>query len=103
MATTIHMNDIGTVLQVTVKKSGAALDVSSATDMTILLQDPSGTKKQLTASFSTDGTDGLIEAKTVDGTIDAVGIWGVQGWVEFGTDSFHTDSSTFEVLTSLLP
>lgn len=102
--TTIHVGDIGTILRVEVVDSGSvAIPVTEASAMQILLQDPNGIKKQLVASFFSDGADGLIEAATLSGTIDVSGVWQMQGHVTFPSGSFHTAVTNFTVASSLLP
>ena len=101
--TTIHVNDVGTRFRVTITEFGEHLDISAATSMKILLQDPEGNKKYLEGSFLTNGEDGIIEGVTEEGDIDIKGDWKMQGFVRFGTSSFHSDISTFNVLPSLHP
>ena len=79
------------------------LDVSSATGMFILLRDPDGIKKSLNAVLVSDGVDGLIHGFTQTGTIDKVGLWSMQGWVQFGTNAFHSSIHNFTAEASLYP
>lgn len=75
----VHLGDIGTKLILEVQEDGVALDISSASTKEILLKSPSGVVVAYAASFSTDGTDGLMEYATTTDDLDEAGIWRMQG------------------------
>ena len=99
----IHINDIGTVFKVMIvdDATDAAMDVSAATTKQIKFGKPSGTTVVQTASFTTDGTDGYIEYKTVANDLDLHGSWQIQGFVVSATYSNHSQVSRFEVEKNL--
>jgi len=107
MADEIHLNDIGTKLQVLVKRDGVLYDVSVAAGNTtkqIKLRQKDGTLKTKTATYSDggDGTDGILQYVTVDDDLDAVGAWEKMAYIEMGASPrFHTSVATFEVLPVL--
>ena len=101
----LHYNDIGTAFQVTIKDcvSGTAttLDISSASTTELILKSPSGVSKTKTATFATDGTDGVIEYVTVDGDLDEIGTWRLQAKIVIGSSTWRTDVGTFRVFENL--
>lgn len=99
----IHYNDIGTVFRITLKDSitGVVVDVSDATTLQIILQDPEGTNITKTASFTTDGTDGVIECTSVDGDLDVEGDWKLQVFFANGSGSWHSNITNFRVHANL--
>lgn len=102
----VHFNDIGTVILVTVNDcvNGTVLplDVSTATDLDIILRSPSGSVYTKTAVLNTDGTDGKIKYTSVDGDFNEIGVWKVQVRIEFSVNSiFKSDIGTFRVFENL--
>lgn len=88
MANTIfegRVGDIGTVLRVTlvelVDGVETEVDVSTASTKQIKLKDPSGNVTAKTASFYTDGTDGVLQYTTISGDFDEAGNWQMQPYV----------------------
>ena len=72
----IHLNDTGTVFQLTIQKpDGTAYDLSSATTKEIVFVSPVGSFNTKAASFTTNGTDGKIKYTTVSGDITVIGEW----------------------------
>ena len=102
----LHLGDIGTIIRVTVQDKDStctsqALDVSSATTRHFILKKPSGDKLTVTASFTTDGTDGQIEYATVDGDLDEVGEWKLQVYLVMPGGSWSSEVGSFRVNTNL--
>jgi hypothetical protein len=108
----IFVNDWGHLLKVTIEENGDIVDVSTATAKVIILKSPSGVSKTRTASFFTNGVDGIITYRTIDTTpavvgppavaeipadLDEVGEWEIQGKVTFSTGKFHTSRGKFTV------
>ena len=61
----------------------------------------SGTWTQKSASFLTDGADGILQYITIAGDIDESGIWYVQGYVETTLGKFFTEKARFTVYDTL--
>ena len=103
----LHIGDIGTVIKVTVQDKDAncvltALDVSTATTREFIFKKPSGDKLTVTATFTTDGTDGQIEYTTVDGDLDEVGEWKIQVYIAFiPGGSWRSEIGSFKVSKNL--
>lgn len=99
---TPHVGDVGMVLRVLViDENGVALNISSATTREILLGKPDDTVTTNVATFTTDGTDGLIQLTTTASTFDQTGEWEIQGHIIAPGVDWHTAAATFAVLTVL--
>ena len=102
MSCGIHQNDIGTTLQVTIVNcNSVAVDISSADALQIVLKKPGGTAVTKTASFYTDGSDGIITYTIVSGDLDEVGTWKLQAVVTIGTNVWHSEFESFRVYRNL--
>ena len=101
-ANEIRVGDIGTQFKVTIKDGTSVVDISSATSTKqIILKKPDGTKLTNAATFSSDGTDGIMYYKTVDGDLDVPGVWILQGKVVITAGTFSTDVYSFKVHRNL--
>lgn len=97
----IHVNDIGTVFRVEIKNAaGAVVNISGATSKNIYFQKPDGTVVTETASFTTDGTDGLIQYATLAADLDQVGLWNYQAKVVLSTGTWSSDVIYFDVFAN---
>lgn len=101
MSDEIHVDDIGTVFTVTLKESGSAVNVSTATTKTIKFKDPSGTASSKTADFTTDGSDGKIYYTTVADDLDEAGMWEIQAYVVMPTGTWSSSTKKFRVYPNL--
>jgi len=97
----IHKNDVGTVFELTVKDGSSTVNLSSATKKQIIFSKPDATTSTKTASFKTDGTDGILSYVTVAGDLDQSGDWQVQAYVEITSGKWHSDVATFTVYDNL--
>jgi|TARA_R100000008_G_scaffold76973_1_gene57146 hypothetical protein len=101
MASQIHVNDIGTQLIGTVKDSGAIVDISSASSITMIIKKPDQTTSTKTASFNSDGSDGKMKYVTVSGDLDQAGNYKIQGKVVIGSATYYSSISTFKVYCNI--
>lgn len=102
MSAEIHLNDIGTVFQATVKdQDSAVVDISGATTKQIIFELPDGTNLEKDASLTTDGTDGKMEYATILGDLSEAGLWKSQGYVVLATGEWRSDIQRFEVMPNL--
>ena len=99
MTTDLHLLDEGTVLRFTIKEGSAALDVSSATVLTLKLKRKDKTIQEHDMVFTTDGTDGKVEYVTLTGDIPAgnKGKWQAQVYLEMPGGKWHTSKVDVEV------
>lgn len=100
MATrTPHTGDVGSIIRVLfLDENGVALDVSGATTLEIFLRDPALATTTHAATFTTDGTDGLIQFTTIAGTFGSDGCWTVQGHVATVSQDWKSNTEEFTVL-----
>lgn len=72
------VDDYGAVVEITAQQDGVAVDISSYTTLSIVLQAPSGAETTKAAAFKTDGTDGILQFTIANGDLDEVGGWTMQ-------------------------
>lgn len=96
----IHVGDIGTALRCTIlDEDSVAVNLSSASSITIKLLKPDSTIVTFTGALYTDGTDGIVQYVTATANdLDQSGIWKIQAIVTFGvSDSHYSNLRTFRV------
>ena len=93
----IFQDDTGTVVEVTVKEGGSALDISSATTKNIIIKKPDGSKLTKAASFKTDGTDGIIKFTSLVTDFAASGDYKLQVYIVLPSGSWHSTRKSFIV------
>jgi hypothetical protein len=103
MASEIHVDDIGTRFLVTVKDGTSTVDLSSASALQIDFRKPSDTIINRTGSKIGDGssTSGVMYYDSVDGDLDEVGNYKLQGKVTLTSGTYYTDIHTFKVHCNL--
>ena len=102
MSCHIQQNDTGTIIRVTVKDcNDVAIDISAATDLSIIFKKPSGTTITATGSLYTDGTDGIITYTVASGLLDEIGTWKIQASYESPNGSWKSDFKSFKVHRNL--
>lgn len=97
MSNQIHQNDIGTRLVVTVLDDGSAVDISTATSLQIILRKPDNTVLTKSAVIYNNGSDGKMAYTTVDGDLDTLGNYKIQGKVEIDGGTYYTSLGSFKV------
>ena len=100
-ANEIHVGDIGTIFEVTLKDGTAIVDVSGATAKSILLTDADNVVTEHTAAFKTDGVDGVIQYVTIAADLANAGGWKIQGRVTLATGTWSSDIAKFKVHANL--
>lgn len=99
MSDLIYLNTVGCLLKVRIRDedSHAPVNISTATSKKIVLLYPSGKVREFTASFTTDGSDGLIQYYTVSGDLNETGKYTISGRVVTPTFESTSQSGVFEV------
>lgn len=97
----LQKDDAGTTLSVTIKRDGAALDISDTTTRTIIIRKPSGTVDSHAGSFYTDGSDGIITYSITAGDIDEAGEYTIQGKIITDAGTWYSDIEPFWVRDNL--
>jgi len=101
-ANEIHLGDVGTVFVGTVTDdTGHVVDISGATTKQLTFKKPNGSKATKAATFMTNGTDGKMQYTAVDGDVDQVGGWKLQGKVVLPSGTWYTDVHRFDVHANL--
>jgi len=106
-ANEIHVGDIGTTFEGTVYGVNSLgesyiVDISSATNLEIMFQKDDGSVVTKTAELTSDGSDGKMEYNIIEGDLDQVGDWKMQGRVHMtGGFRWSTDIFDFEVHANL--
>lgn len=78
--------------------TGAAADISAYTETKeMIFIDPSGTETTKTATFDTDGSDGVIKYTIQNGLFDESGYWKVYGQVQGANTKLTTVKHAFQI------
>ena len=102
MSGTIHVGDIGTVIEVTVKdEDDAIVNLSTATVKQFIFDKPDGVNVTKDAAFSTTGVDGKLRYTLVANDILLHGDWNLQIYIENPSGKWHSDVKTFSVRENL--
>lgn len=98
----IHVSDIGTVFEATIKDDETVVDISSAlVTKNLIFKNAAGTSKTKAGSFTTDGTDGLLRYVTVADDLDDAGKWQVQANIVLTTGTWSSSIYKFDVFANL--
>lgn len=96
-----HVGDVGLPLVVqAVDQDGAAINLSSATTLTIYLTKPDGTVLTKAGALDTTGANGMFKYVTQSGDLSAAGRWKIQGYFAVGSFSGSTREDSFQVNAS---
>jgi hypothetical protein len=96
-ANVVPVGQEGLRIKVALIEDGLAVNLISASVKIIKLYKPSGGVVEKTASFLTDGSDGILYVSTVAGDLDEPGWYGVRAYVEQGTFNGHSSQGQFMV------
>ena len=102
MSCEIHIGDIGTELKIQIQDCGTIVDISAASQLSIMLKKPNGNTLTKSASLVNDGTDGLMQYVVESGVLDQSGSWKIQALVVFNTSKWYTNYETFKVYRNIL-
>lgn len=92
----------GQVARLTITEDDTAVDISAfTTTKQIIFKGPDGKLVTKTATFYTDGTDGIVQCTIADGDIDKKGNWQCQARIVSSAQDLYTNPFTFEVYERL--
>ena len=94
----------GQTIEITCQEDDTDKDISGyTTTKQIVLKSPSKKIVTKTASFKTDGTDGILTCTLADGDVDEVGEWKIQARITQTASAadIRTVPTTFEVKENL--
>jgi len=98
----IVKDDYGQVLKITFidVDTDAAADISGySTTISMIFTDPAGTETTKTATFDSDGTDGIIKYTVDSSFLATAGNWKVRGQVKSASATLTTEEEIFYVRT----
>ena len=104
MATEIHLGDIGTSFQITLRDGEGIVDISSAVGAgtkTITFKKKSGVVVEKEASFLDDGVDGILKYLTILDDLDELGTWEIQAKVILTSGTWRSNIEKFKVYENL--
>lgn len=91
-------NDVGVVIERTlVTPKGVVIPLGGASGLKLWLKYPDGTVTHLTASLSTDGSDGKIRRVSQEGDLSQRGSYQAMFYYELGGSKLHSDLFSFTV------
>ena len=90
-------HDIGTVIEVEILDNGEVFSIPVGATTQLRLKKPNGQVVTKTASLQTDGSDGMIEYITINGDLDQIGTWYMQGVVAYSGNRYSSEIGNFEV------
>jgi len=95
----LHQSDVGTEILITVLdfRTNLVVDLSSASTIKFLFQDPDGNTFSRDGELYTDGLDGIVKYKTVEGDIDQSGKWEMQCYVTTSNGTYYTRKTALKV------
>lgn len=98
----IHVGDVGTLIQATIKDSTTTLDISGFNTRYFYLKQPGGTTTTITANFiSGSGTAGVIGFTSTASHFDQMGKYKLQVYLSNGTNNWRSDIYEFSVSSNL--
>lgn len=93
----IHVNDYGWTGRLRLVQDKVVQDVSSYTTRQFIFKPPTGSVKVKTATFDTDGVNGVLKYVVESGVIDQVGEWKVQARIAKSGAEITSDEIAFMV------
>jgi hypothetical protein len=100
-ANEIHLQDIGTVFEVTLLDGVDIVDLTGASAQSIVFLLPDKSVVTKTSVFKTNGTDGIIQYVTLADDLSQIGKWKLQAVVVLPTGIWSSDISEFKVHDNL--
>lgn len=97
----IQQSDVKVRTIHTIYEDGSVQDISTATVKEIIFQSPAGTTTSFTATFLTDGTDGIIYYDTLVDYLNEAGLWKTQAKIEINGGTYRSAVSSFRVNSNL--
>jgi hypothetical protein len=93
----IHVDDYGWTGRLRLVQDKVAQDISSYTTRQFIFKPPTGAVKVKTATFDTDGVNGVLKYVIESGVIDQVGEWKVQARIAKSGAEITSDEIAFMV------
>lgn len=103
MSCQIFKETSGVRIKVTVNDclTDSPKNISLATGFIFVFKKPSGSNLEVTPSFLTNGTDGVLYYDTLSTDLDEIGIWQLQVVYSLGTNTVVSSIAKFTVYKQL--
>lgn len=96
MASEIHVDDVGTRFLITIKEDDVAIDISTATSISIYIKRPDDSMLGRNGTIS-DGPNGQLYYDIQAGEFNDAGLYKLQGRVSIGSSTYYTSIYNFQV------
>jgi hypothetical protein len=94
----MRQGDYGGIIRVTVKEDGAVKDISTATTKQFRLIRPTDKVESIvTATFTSDGTDGKLQYTVASGLLSKKGAWRIQVLLTYASGYIQSAIGQFPV------
>ena len=100
MTDEIHVND-STDFRLEINDDDAIVNISQATVKNITFKKPDCSVVTKTATFLSDGSDGIIRYTCASGDLNLAGNWRIQGFVTLPSGSYSSSIQSFRVFENL--
>lgn len=97
----IHKDDYGWTGRLRIVQDRVAQNISTYTTRQFIFRKPDGTTVTKSATFATDGADGVLQYTVENGLIDSAGIWHVQARISKAGSALTSESVPFTVTARL--
>ena len=99
----IHLNDIGTIFEITLKDDAGLVDLTGATTTDLKFKKPDDDETLVTKPGIPDGdpTSGILRYTTIADDLDVLGNWQIQVFLVLPGGSWSSDIGTFKVWENL--
>jgi len=101
MADLISKDDIGVEFRASILQDGSGVNIASATTKKLIFKKPTGNTLTVTASFYTNGSDGVLSYISTSGDLNEAGLWRLQGHIILGTNNWKTEISPFFIYPNI--
>ena len=94
----VRLNNIGTTFKITIKDQDSLIvPIETSSIKRLYFKRPDRTVFYVNASFFTDGTDGIIIYRTIQGDLNQTGIWEIEPYIVIYSGHFTGSSIKFIV------
>lgn len=97
----IQVGAINLLVELEIRDGYNVLDISGATTKNIIIERPDDTLITGSGLFTTDGTDGLIYYRTVEGDLNQAGIYNAQAYIILPDFEGYSTPVSFTVYSNL--
>jgi hypothetical protein len=97
----IHVGDVGTIFELTIKDDDGIVDLTGYTLADIYFKKPDGSVVQKTGAVDPTPTTGIVRYTTITGDLDLEGCWLIQAKIGLTGGTWSSDIQQFTVYPNL--